>query len=87
MRHFLASGLDELRAYRPYRPIGFRAVGLARFSIRRSDLWCHRVFISLRNRWQEPPVTRYTAWYLVLCASTAQPIRASLLASATTALL
>jgi len=32
-------------------------------------------------------VTRYTAWYVVLWASTAQPMRASLFASATTALL
>ena len=36
---FSASGLDELRAYRPYRRNGLSAFGLPRFSIRRSDLF------------------------------------------------
>ena len=44
-------GLNEFRAYRPYHPFGLGlAHGLIRFSIRRSDLLCHRVSQILRNR-------------------------------------
>ena len=43
-----------MRAYRPYRQGGldWLTVGFTRFSIRRSDLLCHRLSQSLRNRWQ-----------------------------------
>jgi hypothetical protein len=45
MKRFGASDLDEIRAQRPYRLFGLQAAfELIRFSPRRSDLCCHRLY-------------------------------------------
>jgi len=39
-----SSGLGEIRAYCPLRQVGFfKTMPANRFSIRRSDMWCHRL--------------------------------------------
>lgn len=45
--------------------------GMSGFLIRQSNLLCHRLSQSLRNRWYVSRVTRYIAWQVVLWANTA----------------